>query len=258
MKPLTALIVICILGSCAPASHINNVPRSSLLKQKGDLNVRAGAGVDTKRLGSSMQFGAAWSPIERIGIEAEYSGSASFNFSDFYHFNSSLIYYIPFENEANLEIKFGYGVGAINKRDNFFEDENCDNGNCDDNQIGVIFGRILEDGFIVNNRSRTFHGQINYNIYDYSDDVHVAFGVRSRRISFDEYFYQTKGDSLAASFSPVTIDPFINVNKDWGPILLDFGLSYTFIANGIRTDKRLHPHFSKLGVAFGIRYRFNY
>lgn len=176
---LRLILAFVVIQSCAPASYINNVPKSSMLKEEGDLLVRAGFGLDNQENGSNIQYGAAWSPIKGFGIEAEYSGSLLMNFDDFYTINGSLINYIPFENGSNLELKLGYGVGAFDRKKNFVELD-CNGPSC----IVVPFYLILDDGYVVSTKHRTVHGQVNYNFYDQSDDIDLSFGCRVRSIQF--------------------------------------------------------------------------
>ncbi|MEP1034775.1 hypothetical protein [Ekhidna sp.] len=247
--------LLLIISSCsAPISYVNNVPRSSGLKEAGDASIRAGLGSDFKGKDQVIQIGGTWSPIQRIGLDLEYSGRMNlFNskrsFDKLTALNSSIIYYIPMENRSGLEFSLSYGFGIV-------RGEHNPEARLGGDPTGRIYLSLFEDEFIIDTEFETISGQVNYNLYDQSDNAELSIGMRVRSIDFEKYYYETNKDLISDAFQTLTLDPFIEMNNELGRFLINARLSYSYFPEGTYSVKRVHPHFSKVAVALGLQYRF--
>ena len=246
MKYLPLAFIVISLSCSAPISYVNNVPRTSMLEEKGDVYLKANLGPDPRGRAQIIQFGGAWSPIQHFGLDIEYSTRMNlFGRDDSYDkiraFDGHLVYFIPFDNESNLEFKLGYGTGMIEGS----------NGDVSPDLFNLPF---IDEDFIVNSKFNTLSGQVNYNFYDSDDQARLSFGMRGRRIEMEEYFYQTNKDSVSGTFSTYSFDPFIEINKEIGSLSINSRLSYSFLSDEVFEDGRVHPHFTHVGFSLGLQY----
>lgn len=222
-----------------------------MLEKKGDAFIGSGLGLDFNSL--NIHTSAAWSPIEKFGMEAEYVGKVKGRYDQVSNGYGSLIYYIPWKDNSSLEFKTGYGWGRLKGSDNLANYNRSPRGN----QVGYIFAQILEDGFVLDAKHTTNTAQVNYNFYQNEKDRRITMGIGSRAIRFSDYLYKTKGDSLYATFSVVTLDPFIELNQNFGRIVFNARISHSFLPKSQRTEKRVHPNFSKTLFSFGFLFKID-
>lgn len=252
MKLCWLIFLLSLFCSCsAPISYVNSLPRSSGLEKEGDLNLRAGFGSDFKGKDQVFQLGGAWSPIQRLGVDLEYTGRVNLFGSDkafdrLNSLNSSLFYYIPLKNRSSVELSVGYGVGEVNG--SYFSP----NGG---NVLGNIFNSLFDPDFVVDSKFKNLSSQINYNFYDQSDHTSLSIGIRARKIHFDNYYYETTNQLITDRFDTFTLDPFFEMNNEIGKIIVNTRLSYSYFPNGNYFQNNVHPNFSKVGLAFGLKYR---
>ncbi len=97
---------------------------------------------------------------------------------------------------------------------------------------------------------------MNYNFLDESDQTALSFGIRVRKILHDSYYYETNSQLIMGEFESMTIVPFIEMNNELGKVIINSRLSYSYFPDGSYFGNVQHPIFSKVGLSFGLKYRF--
>lgn len=248
-------LFVFLFYSCSPVSYINHSPSSSMLEQQGDAYINSGFGIDMNSI--NVKAGLAWSPIERYGIEAEYTGKIKGRYDQVSNGSGSLVYYIPLKNRSSFEFQAGYGWGKLRGHDNLAREDGTTIRNPDRNPLPYLFAQVLDDGFALEAKHTTLKMQANYNFHQSEKDRRITVGLGSRVIRFSDYLYKTKGDSLYGSFNAVTLDPFVELNQNIGRVIFNARVSHTFLPQAQKTEKRVHPHFSKAIFSFGFQFKIN-
>lgn len=249
MKYYLPVILIAITSCAAPVSYVNNLPRATNLKEKGDVRLNVGLGSDFTARNKIAQIGFAYSPIQNFGIDLEYSGYLKLEqereqLDKLRFFRGSLIYYIPFANSSGQEFQLGIGRGKV---------------------IGIsqIQNFLTPEDFGISAEYLTYSFQTNYNFIDPSDGVDVSIGFRARNISFHTYTYDKyqdgfpTGQSLSRdNWDVQIIDPFVEVNQEIGEnVFINTRASYSFL-NGEIVDGFRHPFHRRLGFSLGLQFNF--